>query len=299
MIGRISSQQIYQGGLNGILNAQAKLSRIQEQLATGKKILTPADDPGGSAQILKLRSELNRVETFQKNTSYAQSALGLEESAIDGAESIMRRARDLAVQGANDSLSASERQFIAAEVGSLKSSLLAIANTRNADGEYIFGGDNVTQAPYEADAAGTITYNRDSGQRDVNIGPSVTVKVSDSGERIFESGTGPDAFDTLTQLEAALLADDAAGVSSMIGSVDNRLEQMSVVRTELGARLNLVDEQNQLNETFDLQVQRTLSSIEDLDYAEAVTALNLQLVALQAAQQTFSKTQNLSLFNYL
>ena len=84
-----------------------------------------------------------------------------------------------------------------------------------------------------------------------------------------------------------------------IQNIDANLGQFSKVRTDLGARLNRLDDQVSLNDSFNLQVERTISSLEDLDLAKAVTELNLQLVALQAAQQSYLKTQGISLFNYL
>ena len=88
-------------------------------------------------------------------------------------------------------------------------------------------------------------------------------------------------------------------MGAAIQNLDANLGQINKVRTDLGARLNRVEEQITLNDTFNLQVESTISNLEDLDFATAITELNLQLVALEAAQQSYVKTQNLSLFNYL
>ena len=95
MIGRISSVQIYQSGLDSILEAQARLTKIQEQVATGKRIQTPSDDPGAASEIIRLRSDLNQVASYQRNADRAISALSFEESAVAGAESVLQRARQL------------------------------------------------------------------------------------------------------------------------------------------------------------------------------------------------------------
>ena len=412
MIGRVSSAQIYRSGLDSILEAQARLSRIQEQVATGKRIITPSDDPGAAAEIIRLRSELNQVEAYQRNADQAINSLLFEEGAIAGAETVLQRVRELAIQGANDALlSVEDREVIASEIEGLRDSLLNIGNTRNADGEYIFAGDTVnTEAFSEAggvvsdgEAAGVVTYNGSGGPRFINIASGIRIQVNDTGAELFQNapagngafevlvpdanvGTGivrttgfdnsyngtedytisfstggsgqlqytvtgsvsgplgaaqdyvageaitfaganvviegePDvtdtfqvvsgqtqsAFDTLTELAAALrtggsTADDARRVSRVgaaIQNLDANLGQINKVRTDLGARLNRVDEQITLNDTFNLQVESTISNLEDLDFATAITELNLQLVALEAAQQTYVKTQNLSLFNYL
>ena len=403
MIGRISSVQIYQSGLDSILEAQARLTKIQEQVATGKRIQTPSDDPGAAAEIIRLRSELNQVAAYQRNADQATNSLLFEESAIAGAESVLQRVRELAVRGANDALlSAEDREIIASEIDGLRDSLLSIANTRNADGEYIFAGDTVNTEAF-SEAGGLVTYNGSGGPRSINIASGIRIQVNDSGAELFQNapagngafevevpnanvGTGvvrttgydnsypgtedytisfvtggsgqlqytvtgsvsgalgaaqdftpgeaitfagasvvidgePDvadtftatsggtqsAFDTLTELAAALRTSgstdaDAKRISRVgaaIQNLDANLGQFSKVRTDLGARLNRVDEQNILNDTFNLQVERTISSLEDLDFATAITELNLQIVALEAAQQSYIKTQGLSLFNFL
>ena len=207
MIGRISSVQIYRSGLESILEAQARLTRVQEQVATGKRILTPSDDPGAAAEIIRLRSELNQVEAYQRNADQAINSLLFEEGAIAGAESMLQRVRELAVQGANDALlSAEDREIIASEIEGLRDSLLNIGNTRNADGEYIFAGDTVnTEAFSEAggvvtdgEAGGVVNYNGSGGPRFINIASGIRIQVNDTGAELFQNApAGNGAFEVL------------------------------------------------------------------------------------------------------
>ena len=92
MIDRVSSNQVYRTGIGSILEAQSQLSRIQEQVASGKRIQNPSDDPTAAAEIVRLRSELNRVEAYQRTADRAVSSLSFEESAVAGAESVLQRA---------------------------------------------------------------------------------------------------------------------------------------------------------------------------------------------------------------
>ena len=196
MIGRISSVQIYQSGLDSILEAQARLTKIQEQVATGKRIQTPSDDPGAAAEIIRLRSELNQVAAYQRNADQATNSLLFEESAIAGAESVLQRVRELAVRGANDALlSAEDREIIASEIDGLRDSLLSIANTRNADGEYIFAGDTVNTEAF-SEAGGLVTYNGSGGPRSINIASGIRIQVNDSGAELFQNApAGNGAFE--------------------------------------------------------------------------------------------------------
>jgi flagellar hook-associated protein 3 FlgL len=413
MIGRISSQQIFQGGIDAIKDAQTRLDRIQNQLATGKKVLTPSDDPVGTAQALSLRSELNRIERLQSNSVIASNALALQESALTSSENVLQRARELTIRANSGQLTAADRRSIATEMTGLIEQLVATANTQDGNGEFIFAGFQSRQAPFALSGTG-VTYSGDTQQREMQIAPGLTVKTSDSGARVFleatpgnggfsvaassantgtgavgltsadasfdstqdytvafsqatpadpitfevldgggaviatgpyEAGdtlsfggatltfsglpadgdtfaltstnslpppaTGPrgqSAFDTLIGLRDALLSDNGTpevraqmttALNQGLQNIDQNLEQLAVVRTDVGTRMNRIDEQVNLNETFNLQLKKTLSEIEELDYADAIGRLNLQLVALEAAQQTFVKATGLSIFNYI
>lgn len=296
MIGRISTFQFNQNGMASILDAQQRVSRLQEQIGTGKRVLTPSDDPAATAQLLNLKSELARVESQQKNIAALNSALSLEETNLDSANSLLLRVRELTIQGQNGTLSPSDRGAIADEIDGLSEQLLAIANAQNADGEYIFSGSATGEPAYSANGF----FQGDDVVRRVNIGANVAVASGHSGTEVFENIGGNDnVFAVLSGLSEALRQNEQESVSDQFVSIDAAIEQVSSVRTSVGVRMNWIDDQAALNDNFNLDLQRTMSEIEDLDVADAIGRLQLQMVSLQAAQQTFVKTQNLSLFNYL
>ena len=167
---------------------------------------------------------------------------------------------------------------------------------QNAEGEYIFAGTASNAPAYDASAV----FQGDAIVREVNIGQGVRVASGHSGAEVFEGVNGArNAFDVLADLSQALRNDNQAVVSERFIDVDAATEQLSSVRTSIGVRMNWIDDQASLNDSFNLDLKRTISDIQDLDIAEAIGRLQLQMVSLQAAQQTFVKTQNLSLFNYL
>jgi flagellar hook-associated protein 3 FlgL len=296
MIGRISTFQFNQNGMASILDAQQRVSRLQEQIGTGKRVLTPSDDPAAAAQLLNLKSELARVESQQKNIAALNSALSLEETNLDSANSLLIRVRELTIQGQNGTLSSSDRGAIADEIDGLREQLLAIANAKNADGEYIFAGSATGEPAYSANGffQGTDVVRR------VNIGANIAVASGHSGTEVFESiSGGANVFAVLSDLSEALRQNEQESVTDQFVNVDAAIEQVSSVRTSVGVRMNWIDDQAALNDNFNLDLQRTMSEIEDLDIADAIGQLQLQMVSLQAAQQTFVKTQSLSLFNYL
>ena len=140
MINRMSSSQIHMSSLDVILDAQARLQRTQEEMALGKRILSPSDDPVASSQIMQIQSELTRIETLQSNANRAASELAMVESSVAYVESILTRARELAVRGGNASLSLDDREIIATEIDGLREQLIAAANTQDSSGNYIYAG---------------------------------------------------------------------------------------------------------------------------------------------------------------
>ena len=300
MIGRMSSDQIHQSSLDVILDAQARLQRTQEELASGKRIQTPADDPVASAQILKSRSELARIESYQRNTDYALNEISLAESTVGSAEDAIIRIKNLTLQAANATYSDSDRQAMASEISGLKDHLLALANTKSASGEYIFAGANVSSAPYTV-TNGVSSFTGDTNIRTVNLSSSVTITTRLSGQEVFGDATAGniDIFNTIETTIGALQTNNTALIATSIDELDSAANQLFEARSALGVRMNRVEDQRSLNEDFSLSLSKGISSLEDLDYARAVSELSMRMLALESAQKAYTKTQGLSLFNYL
>ena len=300
MIGRMSSDQIHQSSLDVILDAQARLQRTQEELASGKRIQTPADDPVASAQILKSRSELARIESYQRNTDYALNEISLAESTVGSAEDAIIRIKNLTLQAANATYSDSDRQAMASEISGLKDHLLALANTKSASGEYIFAGANVSSAPYTV-INGVSSFTGDTNIRTVNLSSSVTITTRLSGQEVFGDATAGniDIFNTIETTIGALQTNNTALIATSIDELDSAANQLFEARSALGVRMNRVEDQRSLNEDFSLSLSKGISSLEDLDYARAVSELSMRMLALESAQKAYTKTQGLSLFNYI
>lgn len=184
---RISSQQIFSGGINRLQDLNSSLNQTQEQISTGKRVNKPSDDPVAAARILKLDQELSRIETYQRNAGLAENRLQREESALESSVDIIQRVRELTVQAGNGSLSANDRKSISSELKERLGQLANITNTRDASGEYIFSGFQGNTAAFAKDASGSWVYQGDEGQRVLEIDDGVTVPISDHGKGIFSS----------------------------------------------------------------------------------------------------------------
>ncbi|GMR19928.1 MAG: flagellar hook-associated protein FlgL [Gammaproteobacteria bacterium] len=402
---RVSTRLYQDTGVNAMLEQQAKVSKTQLQLASGRRILAPSDDPSGSARVLQLRQSLSITDQFQINANTATSRLQLEESVLNNITNALQRVRELAVNGSNDINSNVSRGAIAVEVRQLLEEVLMSANSRDANGEYLFAGFQGLTQPFSRDASGNYLYAGDEGQRFVQIGPNRQIAMSDSGTEVFRAiqngngvfttrenaantGTGimdpgsvngsfvretytitftqvlptdpitygvtdstaaviipagtayqegaditfngvrtnikgtpadgdsftvspsvnQDIFTTIDNLAVTLetgagndagRAHFANAVNRFLTDIDQTLTRVLETETNVGARMNAIDSQFNINDAYSLQLKGAISLIEDLDYAEASSRLNLQLVGLQAAQQSFIRIQGLSLFNYL
>jgi flagellar hook-associated protein 3 FlgL len=403
---RISTNQMQLSAVNSILDQQSKLSHTQMQVATGKRIVKPSDDPVASAAILSLQQSRSQTERYLVNSDAAKARLSIEEGTLSGVTDQLQRVRELAVYGNNSHISNSDRASLAKELRQILDEVLGLANSTDNNGQYLFSGNQGQTTPFSQTATG-FQYDGDGGQRFLQIGPSRRVADANPGNEVFmnvlngngvfrtnegvHSGTGvidagsvvdkslytghdytltfadnngdtvadeytvvdntsgatvlgpatysdgsaitfdgiqvsvsgvpndadtftvtpsteQDIFSTINNLITAFetpVTDDntQAKLSNTVNrnlvDLDQALANVLNVRSDVGARLNAVDDQNNNSANFLLQVDESISTLNDLDYAEAISRLNLQLVGLEASQKAFTRVQNLSLFNYI
>ncbi len=430
---RVSTAWAQQLNVNAMSSQQTKLAKVQQQLSTGLKITAPADDPVAAVRVLDLEGSIAKTNQYQTNIASARGRLTLEESALDATGDLLDRAKELTMQGMNDSQNSTDRLSIKFEVDQLIQQLAATANTQNANGEFIFSGNFSKVPAFKLNSAtGEYVYQGGTQQRVLQISPTRQVADGDLGFNVFENvNSGSLAadengkrsiFTTLKALSDGLgatfnaspgaIAGDRflrygldystatvqfnlvagavtapidlsgqkfAGVEDIVTEINNQLtaggfntdiqarssgnnlEFVSVAtgaassiqinnvagtfltdagftdgqikagvdlpaapanvfqsqlteilkdldvardnvlqaRSSVGVRLNVLDDQESQNEKLVIDTKTMLSDTQDLDYAEAISRYQLQSTALQAAQQTFSKIKNLSLFNYL
>ncbi|KPQ27920.1 MAG: flagellar hook-associated protein 3 [Marinobacter excellens HL-55] len=182
---RISSQQIFSGGISRMQDVNSNLVKTQEQISTGKRVNRPSDDPVAAARILKLNQEVKRIETYERNANLADNRLKQEESTLASAVDIIQRVRELTVQAGNGSLSSNDRQSISAELKERLGQLANVANSRDASGEYIFSGYQGSTPAFARNESGAWIYQGDEGQRVLEIDDGVTMPISDHGKGIF------------------------------------------------------------------------------------------------------------------
>jgi len=299
---RLSTSQIYQQAVNAMQTKQADLSKTQLQMATGERLLAPSDDPAAATRILDLNSVIETTTQYQRNSDFADTRLSLEESVLSDVGDILQRSRELSVRANNDTLSAGDRNAIAVEVKNNIEALVQLANSQDASGEYLFAGFKTDTIPFTDNGTGNFSYDGDQGQRSLQIGAKRQITAGDSGDEVFmkiDDGAGgvDSMFNVLYDFMTDLEANNPS--TSTITRLDSAIDSVLNTRSSIGARMNTIESQKGANDSFSLLLQENRSSLEDLDYAEAVSRFEQQLLALQASQQTFVKVEGLSLFNYL
>lgn len=397
---RLSTNQLFRMGIDSMLDNQARLSKTQLQLSTGKRIISPSDDPSGAVQSLELRRAIETTEQYRRNGDQAYSRLRLEESALANVIDTLQRVRELAIRANNDTADSETRAGLAVEIGQRLDEIFGLANTKDSNDEYIFAGYRSQGQPFVRDAGGGFTYAGDAGQRALQISSVRKVTIGDSGRDAFfsvpsgngtfatsaaagnggsgvidvgsvsdasawvpdiytisftsattydildgggatiasgayqsgasisfngiavnvtgapasgdsftvEASSPTDVFSIVQNLETMLAtpttnpAENAqlrTQVNRSLDEVDQAMQHILNVRASIGARMNAIETQQQIHEGALVNLKDTLSGVEDLDYAEAISRFNQQLVSLQAAQQSYVKVQGLSLFNYI
>ena len=396
---RVSTMSTYLNGLTSMQRLQSALDQTQRQISTGRRILTPSDDPIASARALEMRESIARLKQFDRNAGIAQNRLAQEESALASVNDVLQRVRELAIQANNATQNDESRSAIAVEMRQLLDGLVQIANQKDGNGRYMFAGMMENTQPVTR-VGGTYSYNGDQRQRLIQIGESRQLPDGDSGGDVFfriragngtftsapsaaNTGTGvlgpgsltdptlwdqgqytvtfidPDNYevrdgvgglvtantfdsgDTIAfrGIEFTIDGDPAAGdqfdiaaspfrdvfsaidglitavelpanngasraamnngINAGILDIDRAIDNVLDVRTKVGSRLAAIEKQIDDNGALVLTLQDTVAGLEDLDYAEALSRLSQQLTTLEAAQQSFVRTQGISLFNYL
>jgi len=201
---RISTLQAFNNGVAGLQRNYANATRTQEQISTGNRILTPADDPVASVRLLQLEQQQSVLGQYNANLTAAKNSLTQEEVTLNSANTILQRVRELAVQAANGALSAGDRQSIAAELREREDELLSLMNTRNARGEYLFSGFQGKTQPFVRTANGSYEYKGDEGQRKLQIASSLNMPISDNGKSIFDNITNAGRYSSAVDNTAAL-----------------------------------------------------------------------------------------------
>lgn len=303
---RISTQTLFESGAARLGEVQSGLLKIQQQVASGRRILTPSDDPVGAARALEVTQSQSINTQHGVNRQHAKSALVSVEGSLESATSLLLDVKTSIVTASNGSLTDSQRGFLATELRSRFDALMSIANSRDGMGNYQFSGYQTATPPFAETATGA-QYQGDQGQRLLQVDATRQMAISNPGQAVFQGG-GQDIFNTLKDLITLLQTPvvtpaDAAALSSglaLAGSnTDLALDNVLTVRASVGTRLQEIEALDFAGDDRNLQYSQTLSELQDVNYTQALTQLSQQQFIFEAAQRSFVTVSGLSLFNFL
>ncbi|MBK8017793.1 MAG: flagellar hook-associated protein FlgL [Betaproteobacteria bacterium] len=433
---RVSTNTVFEQGVYNILRGQAQLIKTQDQISTGRRVLSPSDDPVASSRALEVSQSKSVNAQFNRNSESAQAAISLQEESLNRYTSLLQDVKTLAVNAGNGALTQRELKSLAAELRGRYEELLGIANTTDSNGLYLFSGFQGNTLPFTENSPGVVAYNGDEGTRLVQVGPARDIPVSNSGAEVFQkirngngtfvtaaagtnTGTGvvtqgvvrneaawntagnPKNFEVRFHVDSTVIpprttydiVDTVNGVSLLTGGapaagphtrtyqtgaaislstqtppdtnptafdygielsvtgtpadgdaftvepsatqdvfttmynlitamentgagatentrltnslntalteIDNALDVNLRVLAAVGSYSKELDVNREVGEDLNLQFDKMLSSLQDLDYASAITQLTYQQISLDAAQKSFMQVQQLSLFELL
>ena len=285
---KISTHLLFDRASTQMSGIQTKLAQSQAQMAQGKQVINASDAPNQAATIQRLTSILNRQESFQSSLNTIKTRLQGEESALQSVSELLIRAKEVAVQGANDTLNAGDRKALATEMKALRDQMLSLANTKDSNGNYLFAGSRVKQPAFSETANGSPVYLGDQTHMNVRVGEQRTIAVNRTGTDAFVpvprtdrdgSSVGVGFFKVMDDLIAGLNDVNGDNIRRGVSELDILQTGVSLAQASVGTNLNVVDQQTAVIEDTVLNLKTTLSSIEDLDYATAITKMNQQMMS--------------------
>ncbi|GEA11643.1 flagellar hook-associated protein FlgL [Alteromonas sp. KUL49] len=209
---RISTNQIYDQNIRSIMDNQTGLVSTQQQLATGKRINSPSDDPVGAAKVLRIAEELDSLDQYQRNIDLFTNALEQQEAVLTNITNSVNRARTLIVQSGSGILTDTDRASIGSELEQIRQEVFDLMNSQDADGHYIYAGfQSGNQAfTYNPSATGnTVEFAGDGGNNFMKLSNSASIQSTTSGQEVFENVLARYDFtvtaNTVTNLESAII----------------------------------------------------------------------------------------------
>jgi flagellar hook-associated protein 3 FlgL len=285
---RVTQSMLSNNMLRNLSNSYTKLGKLQDQISTQKKFTKPSDDPVSAMLAMNYRTDLNRIEQFQRNIGEAKNWIDSTDDALDKGVLALQRIRELTVQASNGTLDGSQKEHIMEEIKQLKEHLIDVSNTQ-VGGKYIFNGTKTNEPP-----PGDGTFA--TGDINLEVFSNIKIKVNMSGDEIFG-----DMLKDSGNIEGLIKAldEDSSDIGSYIGKVDEYIDQLLSGRAKIGAkqnRIELMDDRLQQQEVFSTRI---LSDNEDVDMEKVIMEMTTQESVHRAALSVGSRIIQPTLVDFL
>ncbi|MCP5395378.1 MAG: flagellar biosynthesis protein FlgL [Sphingomonadaceae bacterium] len=300
----LPTSAFYERASSQISSLRARAEGYQTQISTGERLERSSQDPVAAARLRLLGRRERLDEVTRHNSDRASSELAFADNGLSSTANLLARARELATQAANATMSDTDRAAIGEEVAQLQENLLSIANSRNGAGHALFGGE-ATGLAYERQADGSIAYIGTGSASLVDLGDGQEVSQGLAGPEAFafdHQGNPTDLFAVIGTLADALKAtggDPVTASRDALSALDSGLERVTTAQTVIGARMNWVDQLSERREAAGQLVDAEQADLGGADIAETITKLQHTMTVLEASQASFVRLSGLTLFDML
>lgn len=295
---QIPTNAFYDRAAQSMRGLTVAADKIQTQISTGKKLVSPSEDAAAYQRLATLKRDSADMTAYAANLGLAGSLLASADTTLDAMSTQLQRANELTLQAKNGTQNDASRKAIADELDQIVQSLMALGNTKDPRGEPLFGG---------ADGGAAVTKASDGSYAfastpvtAIPIGNAQSVQATETAARVFDAG-GTDILTALTAFSTALKAggDVSAAANTALGDIAESSEQVTTIQASLGARAARVDLEAGQQSAAATDRESVRSALEDTDVATAITQLQKTMTILSATQASFTKLSSLTLFNYI
>ncbi|MFC7393841.1 flagellar hook-associated protein FlgL [Scopulibacillus cellulosilyticus] len=309
---RVTQGMMSQNILRQLGKSYEKIAQYQQQLASGKKITRPSQDPVVAVMGISYRGDVNHVEQFKRNLSEAHKWLDTSDGNLDQVNQVLQRVRELTVEASNDTYNAEQRKAVNDEIDQLKQQLTTIGN-QQVGGKYIFNGQRTDQKPLNLNEKGEavgdpptyiskvdVTFkgaDPSTNHFSVEVNDGINVDINVDPNSVFNQGL----FDDLDALQKKLLdpSSSSQDISSFLGKIDQHLDEVGSARSELGAKMNRIDMlDNRLDQQQEI-AEKVMSNNEDADFEKVIINLTQQESVYRAALSVGGQIMQPSLVDFI
>lgn len=291
---RVTNNMIARNAVNNLNLHLRRQEELHYQLASGKRLRVPSDDPAATSHSMRLHSDLTHTKQYRANIGVALSWLEATDSVLNEVGQALQRVKELAVYGANGVLPQDARDAIAREVDQILEHLVDLANSSHA-GLYLFGGHRTTTPPYVLSGGKVSEYQGDTGRRELEIASGVKIAVNVLGSELFDQ-----IFQAVTNLRDALYKGETATVGNQsLAEVEDALDTLLRVRADVGARINRLELADARMQELELNVEQLISDNEDVDLARAIIDLKVAENVYRAALASGARIIQPTLLDFL
>lgn len=266
---RVTQSMLSNNMLRNLTNSYSKLGKLQEQLSTQKKITRPSDDPVVAMMGLGYRTDLNRIQQYERNIGEVRNWVDTTDDAITEGVNVLQRMRELVVQASNGTYEGSQGEAIAVEIRELKEHLKDLSNTQ-VGGKYIFNGSNTNTPPNGNFSEGTI---------ELEVFEGIKLPVNINGSELFGDLLSDDPTKSKIEELIQTLEDSTASeeeVSKFLNDFDLATDKFLQVQAQVGAKQNRVELMEDRLASQEVSATKILSENEDVNIEEVIIELTTQ-----------------------